>query len=251
MRLMSLPSASLVLTSLLSIQAYAHTLPTSATSLTSTGVGLSSKQEAQKNTNKIMYITDKLKVTLRSGPGLKYQIIKMLSTGNKVTAISTSSNGYTQVQLPNGGKGWILSRYLISSPPSALVLPHVKSQLASTKNSLNQALKKISQEQAKLTDLQKSKKQLQGKYNALNQNYHSLVKTSKNAVDLKKQNTFLAKKADKNIQTLNDLSRENKKLHRQLEIKWFIAGGGVLFVGLLIGLLLPKLIRRRRDNWFN
>jgi len=110
---MSLPTAYLVLANLLSIQAYAHTLPTNVSSLPSTGMSVSNNTGIQKRTNKVnkvMYITDQIKVTLRSGPGLKYQIIKMLSTGNKVTAINSSDNGYTQVKLPNGKNGWILNR---------------------------------------------------------------------------------------------------------------------------------------------
>lgn len=249
MRLMSLSATSLMLATLLSMQAYANTLTKNVA--VSPSPSVSSHTGTQTKTNKTMYITDQIKVTLRSGPGLKYQIIKMISTGNKVRAINATSNGYTQVELPNGNKGWILSRYLMSTPPSTLILPHVKKQLTSTKKSLNETLNKVSQEQAQLTEIQKSKRQLKIKYNALNQNYHSLAKTSKKAIALKKQNKFLTKKSEKSIQTLDTLSRENKKLHQQLEIKWFLAGGGILFAGLLIGLLLPKLIRRRRDNWFN
>lgn len=38
---------------------------------------------------------------------------------------------------------------------------------------------------------------------------------------------------------------------REIAIQWFIYGGSVLGVGLLIGLVLPHILprRKRRDSW--
>ncbi|STT81786.1 arylsulfatase [Klebsiella pneumoniae] len=38
-----------------------------------------------------------------------------------------------------------------------------------------------------------------------------------------------------------------------LSCQWFMYGGGVLGVGLLLGLVLPHLVpsRKRKDRWMN
>ena len=41
--------------------------------------------------------------------------------------------------------------------------------------------------------------------------------------------------------------------HRTIIMQWFMYGGGVLGVGLVLGLVLPLLIpsRKRKDRWMN
>ena len=52
-----------------------------------------------------------------------------------------------------------------------------------------------------------------------------------------------------------DASRTSRPMldadKREIAIQWFIYGGSVLGVGLLIGLILPLIMpkRRRRDGW--
>ncbi len=69
---------------------------------------------------------------------------------------------------------------------------------------------------------------------------------------------------------INGLKEENQKLKNELIVahaasvqlddkqrtiimQWFMYGGGVLGLGLLLGLVLPHLIptRKRKDRWMN
>jgi SH3 domain protein len=43
------------------------------------------------------------------------------------------------------------------------------------------------------------------------------------------------------------LDEENTSLRDRTNRDWFLAGAGVLFGGILLGLLVPKL--RKRKNW--
>jgi len=46
------------------------------------------------------------------------------------------------------------------------------------------------------------------------------------------------------------LQRDNQALDDSSEQAWFVAGAAVLFGGILLGLLLPKLSwRRKTRNW--
>ncbi|SUI45122.1 SH3 domain-containing protein [Serratia marcescens] len=56
--------------------------------------------------------------------------------------------------------------------------------------------------------------------------------------------------AQKKVNAVN-LQLDDKQ--RTIILQWFMYGGGVAGVGLLLGLLLPHLIPRRKNNnrWMN
>lgn len=62
------------------------------------------------------YATDS--VNVRSGPDASYSILGYYSRGDKITITGSVSNGWTQVRLPNGMLGYVLSAYLGSAAPS-------------------------------------------------------------------------------------------------------------------------------------
>lgn len=198
-----------------------------------------------------VYITDQIKVTLRSGPGLQYKILNMLATGDVLTSLKSVSNGYTEVQLQDGTQGWVLSRYLIDNPTAAQRLSTYQAQLAKTKQTLAITRKNLNDEQTRLAQLESAQKQLESGNSSLKQKYENLLSISQHAVNLQKANKSLTEQAQKTSQKMVYLSQENKSLKRDSDVRWFLAGGGVLLGGLLLGLWLPKLARKRRDTWFN
>lgn len=201
--------------------------------------------------SKPMYVTDQIKVTLRSGPGLQYQILKMVGTGDRVTALKTTASGYTQVKLADGTEGWVLSRYLMENEPAAMQLTSVDQALASAKQSLNSAQKTLMQSRSELAQTTKDKQQLQDELATLTQKYHALTATSQNAVSIQQANMRLKDLQKTNQQRIAELTHANTTLSQHSRIQWFLAGSGVLLVGLILGFLLPKLARRRKDSWFN
>ncbi len=68
---------------------------------------------------------------------------------------------------------------------------------------------------------------------------------------------------DENQKLKNELVVAQKKVNaanprlddkqRTIIMQWFMSGGGVLGVGLLLGLVLPHLVpsRKRKDRWMN
>jgi SH3 domain protein len=62
------------------------------------------------------------------------------------------------------------------------------------------------------------------------------------------------KKLRKQVATMSrelaDQEQEIRELKNSTTQRWFLIGGGVLFGGILLGLLLPHLrVRRRKDSW--
>lgn len=92
------------------------------------------------------YITDSLKVTLRTGPSTENKIIAVLSSGQPVEVLN-SEDDWSYVRLLEGGttekKGWMLSRYLITRFPwelQAKLLKKENARLKENEKKLTQAL---------------------------------------------------------------------------------------------------------------
>ena len=60
---------------------------------------------------KTAYVTDELKITLRTGESATHRIARMLPTGEKLTVLSTNEKtGYSKVRTTGGAEGFVLTR---------------------------------------------------------------------------------------------------------------------------------------------
>jgi SH3 domain protein len=58
-------------------------------------------------------------LNVRSGPGTNYSVIASVTKGTAVTVLDVGSNGWNQIQMPNGKTGYVSATYLtISSSPA-------------------------------------------------------------------------------------------------------------------------------------
>jgi len=61
------------------------------------------------------YVTDEFEIMLRTGQSTKHEIRRQIKSGTPLQVLQ-ESEGYTQVRMPNGIEGWVLSRYLMNQP---------------------------------------------------------------------------------------------------------------------------------------
>ena len=65
------------------------------------------------------YITDQLKITLRSGESTTHKVVRMLPSGTAVTVLSrNSSTNYAKVRMADGTTGYVLNRMLLTERPA-------------------------------------------------------------------------------------------------------------------------------------
>ena len=64
-----------------------------------------------------------VEVTLRRGQGTNYGIVRMIRSGTPVDVLeSDAASGYTNIRMPGGTEGWILTRYLMTEPATRVEL---------------------------------------------------------------------------------------------------------------------------------
>ena len=172
-------------------------------------------------------------------------LIRTLPSGTKLSILQTTEDGWTQVQYEDT-TGWIISRYLSNSPPARQELERI-----SVENSTNKLM---------VSKLQGEKEQLENELLSLkDENTQLAVQSSKakaekehveqiyqDALKLEHENEKLMQESLQ-LKTELQLASNNSQIEQDTSSRnWFIVGALVLFFGMIIGFILPNLMKRKR-----
>ena len=196
------------------------------------------------------YISDQLIVTVRSGKGNQYKILETLPTATPVEVLE-DDKAYVKVITPKGTEGYIQSHYVSKAPPKSTQITQLKKeiktlqqQLAEEQQSSQTAQNETNTHQQKITELAKQLDQTRAELKQTDSDYKSLLSKSDNVLNLSAENEKLIEENHILNSELLLLREENQNFHRSNMIQWFLAGGGVLFLGWLIGKFSRKKTRR-------
>lgn len=196
----------------------------------------------------VQYVTDSLPLEARTGPSTSHKIVRMLESGTRVTVLE-ESEGYSRIRTPDGQEVWILSRYLQSSPAAKDRLADAMREL----KSLREEKASLSEKLTQARDLgQRTEGALAGARRdtqALSQELASIKQAAASTLATRAANERLTAEVGALKEQLDVLGAETRSLKESREREWFIAGAGVLGVGMLVGLVLPRLGRRRRRSF--
>jgi SH3 domain protein len=190
-----------------------------------------------------MYVTDVIKLTLRSGPSTEYKILAVVESGQALEIVE-SGEDWTLVRLENEKEGYVLTRYLISEPPNSVRLEQLQTkhkaltQQASTLLEENTTLREENKQlKSTLDSTEKSFKTLDADYKELKAGSAEFLTLKTRYKKASEQLAEQTKKADK-------LDKELSKVELNQYIKWFLAGSGVLLVGFIVGFSAKRQRRR-------
>lgn len=173
------------------------------------------------------YISENLSTYLRKGPGDQFKISGSISAGEKVIVLERKDR-YTLIRDNRNREGWILTNEVTSKPSSRELIPQLQQQIQELTTKLNHIDKNWQQRtieiqrRAQQSDQQSSK--------LLEQNA------------LLKRELEITKNKNRDLETLQNAET------REIMIQYFIYGGSVLGLGLLLGLLIPTILPRRKQS---
>jgi len=79
--------------------------------------------------------------------------------------------------------------------------------------------------------------------------FNEIKEVSKDPVNLSKQNVKLEGEVQQLLLQLDDIRIQNEDLKDQSAKRWYVLGGGTVFIGLLLGWILSIARRPRRQSW--
>jgi SH3 domain protein len=195
------------------------------------------------------YVSDHLVITMRSGQGSQYQILKTLPSGTRLEILETSDTGYTKVRNAEGVEGWVLSRYLSPEPIAKEKLAVAQGRLQRLKEKNNELKQELAELQKSHQELEAERATLASKTESADAEVERLNQVAAQPILLDKQNRELKQQNVSLEKELQLLQQENQSLKDSSQREWFITGAGVLLGGLLLGLIVPKLRWRKKSSW--
>jgi len=190
-----------------------------------------------------MYVTDQLKLTLRSGPSTGHKVLAVVESGQKVEILEPGED-WSLVRNANGKEGYVLTRYLKPEPTHNIRLEQLQSKhkaLMQQSATLLEENTRFRSENKKLTSaLDKNEKELQ----KLRLDYDELKAGSAEYLELKEKHKTISRQLAKQTKRANTLDEELRAIEINQYIKWFLAGSGVLLVGFIVGFSAKRQRRR-------
>ena len=189
------------------------------------------------------YVTDLLKLPLRTGPSTEYKILALVVSGQQLAVVEPGEN-WSMVRLDNGKEGYVLNRYLVAQPTSAVRLEQLESKYAALRQ---QATALIEENNRFKEENQTFKSTLDSNEKALTKldtDYKELKASAAEFLSLKKKYQEVSTQLAEKTKRANALDKELRGLEMNQYIKWFLAGSGVLLVGFIIGFSAKRGRRR-------
>ena len=196
------------------------------------------------------YVSDTLEITMRSGKGTNFGITRMLRSGTPVEVLEVDKkSGYTQVRTKSGKEGWVLSRFLMNGRAARERLATAEKNLAELElenRKLTTAMTTVTEEKS---GLEKNLQELEGQSRGVNQELSEIKRTASSALAIDSENKELKGRMVSLERQLQTVQQENETLKDRTARDWFMVGAAVVLLGIIVGLIIPKIRFRKKSSW--
>lgn len=209
------------------------------------GLSLSATAQAES-----AWVSDVFEVTLRTGPSTSNAIQLMVESGTELEVLEDDADaGYTRVRTNGGTEGWVLTRYLMSEASARQQLQTLTQQLTSANASGTSRESQLGAIRGEYDTAKSRIAELERSEAALQKDLAEIRQTAANTLAIDSQNKNLQQQlTDTEIQ-VSVLEQANDTLSGQTTRNWFITGALVLFGGVLLGLVLPRMKWQKKSRY--
>ncbi len=196
-----------------------------------------------------VYISDKLTVPMRSGPSNAHRILhRGLPSGTRLEVVSVDEQaGFTQIRTERGTDGWIRSQYLVSQPIARDRLRDAKAEIQRLTRRIAQISEQLASARSTGTNAQSSVNSLAVDKKRLEIELAEVKRVSAGALEEHQENLQLESLNARLRAEVDDLVAANRRLESNLQERWLMIGGGLVFAGLIAGVAIKA--RPRRSGW--
>jgi SH3 domain protein len=166
------------------------------------------------------YISDTIPTFVHSGPGKNYRILGTINSGSEVKITGKSQNDYAEVINDKGRTVWLESKYVTKKPGLRVVIAQLNSKLADLEGNSSEVSERLMRANKNVNRLSTEKIQLNNEISTLNK-------------------------------TLSELKLKIKDQDTNIKKEWFFNGAIVLCIGLVLGLVIPRLSSNKKSSMSN
>ncbi len=198
----------------------------------------------------VKYVTDNMPIMMRTGPGTQYKIIRTLPSGTALNIVEKSQDGeYVRARTDSDVEGWVLTQYLVDTPVARLRLADAEAKLARIAQENESLKKELAGIKGQFQSTQSERNRLDNQSGKLQQELDALRKIAARPAELDRENREIKEELTAVKNELRLAQEKNRTLEGSAERQWFAIGAIVLFSGMALGLLIPKIRWRKRNMW--
>lgn len=190
------------------------------------------------------YIKPSTEAVVRRGQGNKYKIIAMVKAGLKVEFVEEGTT-HTKIRLANGKEGWIVKRFLSKEPPLDKIVASLRTENETLKQKEIEASQKFDAVNETLAQTTRELDATIAERDQIQADFLKLQHDTEDVVLIKKNLEKTLKDYRQLSATMSVIQQENDTIKDDLAFKWFLAGGGVLVFGMIIGSIFTKSRKRK------
>lgn len=198
----------------------------------------------------IRYVNGNQNVPLRGGAGDDYQIVhRGIPPGSRLTVARTSEDGlWADITTDSGNTGWIPTEKLLVDGVAHTDSPEVIAASEASEDGGTDLLEGDLLATTSPEELQAQIAASNEQFNAVAQELHRLKQVSGKAEQLDIDNRRLVEKTENLRSEVEMLQAENHRLLDKVESEDFMNGALAVLLGVIIALVAPRLVPKRRKN---
>lgn len=173
------------------------------------------------------YIAENLSTYMRKGAGNQFKISGSIQAGDPVTVLDKKDN-FVLIRDSRNREGWVLASEISQTASPRELIPQLQQEV----QTLTAKLKNMD------SDWQRRTAEMQRRSQDAEKQSSNLFEEN---AQLKRE-LEIVKNKNRNLEIMQDAEK------RTIAIQYFIYGGSVLVVGLLLGLIIPIILPKRRSR---
>ncbi len=210
------------------------------------------------------YVSDVMLITLRKAPDNDSEVIQRLRSDVPLEVLEEAGD-YAKVRTDSNQEGWVIKRYITPNIPKSRVITELGEKikrlelsletLEKEKNQLGIELEKIrsnpdnpsgavqstnEQERKDMERIVTEHQEISEKYNKLLNQSKNVTQLSQKLETLENENIQLRASGKKSNEVIRTMKTIKETFFQADMIRWFLAGSGVLLIGILLGKVSRK-----------
>ena len=196
------------------------------------------------------YVSDRLEIQMRTGKGTQFKILRMLPSGTALEVLEVDQqNGYSRVRSAGGVEGWVLNRYLMKGKAARDRLAEAEKELARLELENRKLRASVGELKNAKGSVDQERGALSKENRKLSQELEAIRRTASSALAIDAENKDLKSKIVAYERQAQTLKQENEGLKDRTARDWFMVGAGVIILGMIIGLIIPRIRWRKKSSW--
>jgi len=174
----------------------------------------------------------------------------MLRSGTPVEVLEQDKvSGYSRIRTRSGKEGWVLSRFLMTGQAARDQLAAAEKKLAELELENGKLVIALDTLEKERDVFAQERNTLGGENRRVSQELAEIKRTASSALAIDSENRELKSRMVSMERKVQTLQQENESLKDRTARDWFMVGAGVVLLGIIAGLIIPRIRWRKKSSW--